>query len=99
MPFKKHKATKSLPSATRHSVLFSLLILVFIVWLLYRTLFHFPVWFDEIIGKAIFFGLPVSLYISLTGSSSIRQTYAPTKLYRGLLLGVAVGGIFGFAAT
>ncbi len=59
-------------------------------------MFNFPVWFDEIIGKAIFFGLPVWLYITLTGSDSVIKSFSPEKLKSGLLLGVAVGGIFGF---
>ncbi len=86
-------------SKTSSAAFFPLLFVVLLIWFLYRMLFHFPVWFDEIIGKAIFFGLPVSLYISLTGTQVIRQTYAVGRLYRGLLLGVLIGGVFGFAAT
>lgn len=96
----KSKAkSSSRPKKAPNIVFFPLLILVFIMWMVYRSTFHFPVWFDETIGKAIFFGFPVMLYVSLTRSQYVRETYAPNKLYRGLLLGVAVGGIYGFAAS
>lgn len=56
-------------------------------------------WFDEIIGKAIFFGLPVWLYLTITGSRSMRDTFAPEKIQPGLMVGLAVGGVFGFAGV
>jgi hypothetical protein len=70
-----------------------------IVWLIYRLVFQFPVWFDETIGKGLFFGLPVWLYISMTGQREIADTFAPFKIKPGLLLGVAAGGIFGFSVS
>lgn len=76
-----------------------LLTLTFIVWAIYRLYLPFPVWFDEIIAKAIFFGFPVWIYISATGSDEIPDTFAPGLLQPGLLLGVAVGGVFGFASA
>lgn len=96
-----HAKTRYQPSREikRHIAFVPLLFLVGMVWLVYRRLFAFPVWFDETIGKAIFFGLPVLLYISLTRSRSIQDTFAPHKIEPGLLLGIAVGGIFGFAGT
>lgn len=107
MPSRKHKRSVTLSQQTRsknqlgssHAPFFPLLLLVLVIWVLYRSLFHFPVWFDELIGKAIFFGLPVSLYISLAAGGAIRQTYAVGRLFRGLLVGVAIGGVFGFAAA
>ena len=83
----------------KHVMFVPLLSLVLVVWIVYRTLFHFPVWFDEIIGKAVFFGLPVWLYLTLTRSKSMLHTFAINRLEPGLLLGVTVGGIFGFAGT
>lgn len=77
-------------------VFFPLITLVLILWVLYRSMFNFPVWFDEILGKAIFFGLPVWLYVNLNQSDSILKSFSPEKLKSGLLLGIAVGGIFGF---
>jgi hypothetical protein len=77
-------------------VFFPLVILTLIFWFLYRSLFAFPVWFDETVGKAIFFGLPVWLYLSVGESKSVLETFALHKLKTGLLLGITVGGVFGF---
>ncbi len=77
-------------------VFFPLVILTLILWFLYRSLFSFPVWFDETVGKAIFFGLPVWLYLSINESKSVIKTFAPEKLKTGLLLGITIGGVFGF---
>lgn len=88
-----------MPSLNKNSnnvVFFPLLTLVLVLWVLYRGMFNFPIWFDEIIGKAIFFGLPVWLYVTLSGSDSVVKSLSPDKLKSGLLLGVAVGGVFGF---
>ena len=79
--------------------LLTLLVLVFIVWVIYRSLFKFPIWFDETVGKAIFFGLPVWLYMTLTKSKSMSQTFSLGRLFPGLFLGLAVGGIFGFSGV
>lgn len=98
MTSKKNKKTKSSINVT-HIAFVPLLFLVFVVWLIYRTLFKFPVWFDETIGKAIFFGLPVWLYLTLTKSKSMVQTFSLNKLFPGLFLGLAVGGIFGFSGV
>jgi len=109
MPSKlKHNSGKSVekqPSSakfavdTKHIAFFPLVILVFIIWCIYRYLFRFPVWFDESIGKAIFFGLPVWLYLSITRSKAMADTVHPRYLQSGLLMGLAVGGIFGFAGA
>lgn len=77
-------------------VFFPLVILTLLLWFLYRSLFSFPVWFDETIGKAIFFGLPVWLYLSVGEGKSVLDTFSPSKLKTGLLLGITVGGVFGF---
>jgi len=88
-------------SATRasHAAFVPLLVFCFLIWLIYRMLFRFPVWFDETVGKALFFALPVWLYISMTGDKSIVDTLRPSKLRPGLLLGLAVGGAYGFALS
>lgn len=83
----------------KHQAFWPLVILTFLVWFVYRAVFNFPVWFDESIGKALFFGLPVWLYISVNGTQSIVDTLAVSKFKSGLLLGIAVGGILGFAST
>lgn len=77
-------------------VFFPLVFLTLVLWFLYRGLFSFPVWFDETVGKALFFGLPVWLYLSVSDGKSILATFSPRKLKSGLLLGITVGGVFGF---
>jgi hypothetical protein len=59
----------------------------------------FPVEVDETVGKAVFFGLPVWLYVAATGTKEIPDTFSLKKLKPGLLLGIAFGGIFGFAGS
>lgn len=80
-------------------IFYPLVALTFLLWALYRRLFVFPVWFDEVLGKAVFFGLPVWLYINVTNNRSILNSFAKDKLKPGLLLGVAVGGIYGFVSS
>jgi hypothetical protein len=103
MPSKKTKKSSSdAPSSSAASqthVFYPLVALMFVIWMLYRFLFSFDIWFDEIIGKAIFFGLPVMLYISATKADHITETWAPEKLKPGLLLGLGVGGMFAFTAA
>jgi hypothetical protein len=82
-----------------HAAFFPILVLSFALWLVYRGVFHFPVVFDEVIGKAIFFGLPVWLYVLVSGFRKIGDTFAPYRIRRGLMLGLAVGGIFAFALS
>jgi hypothetical protein len=94
----KSRRTKSKGRAN-HTAFFPLLILSFVFWFIYRGVFQFPVLFDELIGKAIFFGLPVWLYILISGFQQIAETFAVHKIRRGLMLGVAVGGIYGFVAS
>ncbi|NCN50943.1 MAG: hypothetical protein GW762_00570 [Candidatus Pacebacteria bacterium] len=84
---------------SRHILFFPLLTLVLILWLLYRSLFNFPVWFDETIGKAVFFGLPVWVYVTITGYDKIIETFSSYKLREGLLMGIAIGGIYGFVMS
>lgn len=73
--------------------------LTLLLWVVYRSLFQFPVWFDETLGKAIFFGLPVWFYVSMTRVTEIPDALAFNKLKPGLLQGIAFGGVFGFAVT
>ncbi len=101
MPSKKKpkKSTVSAKAITSPMVFGPLLILAFILWVLYRAIFRFPVWFDETIGKAIFFGLPVWIYLSLTQDEAIIETFSIKKVNKGLLLGLALGGLYGFAGA
>jgi hypothetical protein len=86
-------------SASRHLAFWPLVAVTLLLWVFYRSLFHFPVWFDESVGKAIFFALPVWLYMSLSGAREIRDTFDLSRLNKGLLLGLALGGVFGFAGS
>lgn len=75
------------------------LFLTLFLWFMYRSLFSFPVWFDETVGKALFFGLPVWFYMLITGAKQITDTLNWSRFHRGLWLGLAIGGLFGFAAA
>lgn len=93
-----HTVSVAGPKAS-YAAFIPLLIITCLIWYVYRAVFTFPVWFDETIGKALFFGLPVWLFVTLSGNKKIAETFAISKLWPGLLLGVAVGGIFGFATS
>lgn len=99
MPSTKHQKLPQKKHKEIHVGFFPFVTLVLVTWVLYRSLFNFPVWFDETVGKAVFFGLPVWLYITMSGSKTIPETFAGYKLKSGLLLGIATGGILGFAAS
>ena len=86
-------------SQHRHHQFLPLLSVTFIIWLLYRILFVFPVWFDESIGKFIFFGLPVWLYVIVAQTRVIFNSMSAKKLIPGLYLGLAFGGLYGFIGT
>lgn len=98
MPLKKLK-TKALLRKQKNEAFLPILLLTFLLWLFYRSIFHFPVWFDESLGKLIFFALPVLWYLALSNDRRILASFALPKLKPGLLLGLAIGGVFGFAAT
>lgn len=83
-------------SMERHKIFIPLLLILFLIWTLYRVLFAFPVWFDETLGKLVFFGLPVWLYIVVVQTKIIESTLQFKKLIPGLYVGLAVGGLYGF---
>lgn len=98
----KRRSTKKTAQPNRHvrhTAFFPLLLVSFVFWLVYRGMLRLPVLFDELIGKAIFFGLPVWLYILISGFQDIAETFAPSKMKRGLMIGIAVGGVYGFVAS
>lgn len=101
MPSKKSKSkTKRRQSQQqKHQLFWPLLVLIFIFWFLYRMLFSFSVFFDELVGKAIFFAFPVLIYLTITGFSATMETLSFAKLKRGLLIGLVIGGILGFVAV
>lgn len=78
-------------------VLFSALVsLTLSFWILYRYLFNFSVLFDETFGKAVFFGLPVLIFVNSSRNKKIIKALDYQQLFRGLLRGLAYGGIIGF---
>lgn len=99
MRSKRKQQTNPSPRSQALIAFYPILVLTLILWVLYRSLFVFPVWFDEIFGKALFFGFPVWLFVTISGASFIKDTFAPHKLHSGLLLGIAVGGVFGFTTS
>jgi hypothetical protein len=101
MPSKRKKESQVLTFSTKadHLSFWPFLVLTLLIWVSYRSIFRFPIWFDEIVGKAIFFGLPVWLYLQISRSKKIVDTMAPEKINSGLLLGIAIGGLYGFAGS
>ncbi len=69
------------------------------MWILYRSLFSFPVIFDETLGKGLFFGLPIWIYLSAANQTNIIESLSLAKLKSGLLKGLAIGGVFGFVGV
>lgn len=101
MPSQKRKKPtkfKNIPKVN-HKALWPIIILVGVLWFVYRALFNFGVFFDETIGKAIFFGFPVWLYLSVSNFREIVDSMDFKKMHKGMLLGIAYGGIYGFAAA
>lgn len=94
-----HKHTTPQNSNDFQLLFFPIVILSLILWVAYRSLFTFPVWFDETLGKALFFGLPVWFFVVITNYRKVGETFAFKKLYPGLFLGLAVGGIYGFVTS
>ncbi|MFZ5376559.1 MAG: hypothetical protein ACOZAN_02710 [Patescibacteria group bacterium] len=86
-------------SGKNHFLFLPFVFLVFILWVVYRSLFSFEVWFDELIGKAVFLGMPVWLYMTATSSFQIAESFSLQKIKRGLWMGIAIGGIYGFIAA
>lgn len=101
MPLQKNKKPtkfKNIPKIN-HKFFWPWVTLTLIMWFVYRALFDFGVLFDESIGKAIFFGFPVWLYISVSNFQGIAESLDLKKLHKGMLLGIAYGGIYGFAGA
>jgi len=94
------KSTQPSQSAlSSRSIFWSLLLLSLGLWVAYRALFSFPVWFDETIGKALFFGLPVWIYVVATNFKQVGASFGSNRLENGLLLGLAIGGAYGFVTA
>src|SRR6266498_2255971 len=95
----KRTRTKITGSRKPNKGLFwALLLLSFLSLLAYRLLFFFPVWFDEIVAKAVIFGFPFLLYVLLSRRSVTAFGINPRRFWLGIYLGLALGGSFGFLA-
>ncbi|MCA9373298.1 hypothetical protein KC921_04355 [Candidatus Woesebacteria bacterium] len=95
-----HKPTAD-PSALLkdHILFFPILVVVAALWYAYRWLFAFPTWFDETLGKAVFFGLPVWIYIVVSKQKKLLDPLRLSQLQKGMLLGLALGGVYGFVTS
>lgn len=84
----------------QHRYFLHLVVILFFIWSLYRILFvGIPVVIDETIAKIIFFALPAALYIVLTQAPLLYDELHSRKLFPGIFLGLAFGGLFGFVGT
>ncbi|PWU23766.1 hypothetical protein C5B42_01925 [Candidatus Cerribacteria bacterium 'Amazon FNV 2010 28 9'] len=98
---KKSLPKRSSSVALTHSQMsffWVLLILSFLALLLYRVLFTFPVWVDEVIMKLFVFGLPFILFARSVKKSPEFFGLGLRRFWPGAFYGLAMGGIFGFVA-
>lgn len=73
-----------------------LILSLFMIWAAYRWLIIMPIWFDELVAKAIVFGLPVVWLAARSRFMAKEIGLGPHQLMPGLFLGLAVGGLYGF---
>jgi hypothetical protein len=78
---------------------FFFMLTLFFVWLGYRAFFPLPVWFDEGVAKALVFGVPVVFFASSSHFISKEMGLDQEQFFPGLFLGLAVGGLYGFAGV
>ncbi|HNQ16521.1 MAG TPA: hypothetical protein PKH60_00290 [Candidatus Woesebacteria bacterium] len=98
-PNNSNLATTPEKLLNEHVLFFPLLLVAVIAWYAYRWLFSFPVWFDETLGKAFFFGLPVWFYTVVSKRKDVLEPLRFSIFQQGLLLGVALGGLYGFITS
>lgn len=91
-------ARKKVSTPKNILVLFQIIGL-FIVWALYRSLFVFPDWFDEIFAKGVVFGLPSLLYARNALRGREKLGLSPDRFWCGMYMGLLVGGIYGFVGA
>lgn len=65
---------------------------------LYRSTVVSPVWFDELVLKALIFGFPVWLYAIVSKRHSSFFGLEASRFWPGAINGLAIGGILGFVA-
>ena len=95
MPLKN----KSKTALNSFSLFAALLVLSLFLWFIYRSIFSFPVIFDETIGKALFFGLPILIFVNMTSDETVAESISLPKIKPGLMKGLAFGGLFGFVGV
>ncbi|HAV15076.1 MAG TPA: hypothetical protein DCX25_01990 [Candidatus Pacebacteria bacterium] len=97
---KKHSTQSSKPSKKHSDFTRSTLQIlgIFVVWALYRILFHFPEWVDEGIAKALVFGIPVWLYCRSHRRGEDRLGLSNKHFWPGMFLGLLIGGLYQFLA-
>lgn len=92
--------TRKKTSQTHNPALFWMIVgFTLVMWILYRSLFEFPVWFDETIGKALFFGVPVWLFVVIAQAREVIDPWVPQRFNVGSLRGLAYGGVIGFIGS
>jgi hypothetical protein len=72
------------------------LALVFGVWVFYRLITHFPTWFDEIIAKALVFGVPAMVYTCGVKNGHDRMGFNNKLFWKGMFSGLMIGGLYEF---
>src|SRR5260221_9955755 len=98
MKRRSHVAPTLTQETPRKGLFWFLVLLSFASLVWYRSVFHFPVWFDEIFAKAILFGLPFLIYAILTRQSVTLFGLSSRRFWTGAYVGLALGGVFGFVA-
>ena len=98
---KHNQTTSQVPQQllSQHILFFPMVFFTLILWYGYRWLFSFPVWFDESLGKAFFFGLPVWIYVVASKAKVVVEPLRFSIMKEGLLLGIALGGMYGFITS
>lgn len=77
---------------------FFFMLTLLLVWVGYRSFFQgLPVWFDEGVAKALIFGVPVVWFASQSRFIANELGLNEDQFLPGMFLGIAVGGLYGFA--
>lgn len=95
---KRRNSTQSASHRPNTPLFWFLLALAFVSLVVYRAFFNLPVWFDEVVAKAMIFGLPFLAYVLISRKSVASFGMEPRKFWLGAYLGLALGGSFGFVA-
>lgn len=78
------------------SLFISLVVFSFIALFLYRFLITAPIWFDEVLFKAIIFGAPLWIFALKIRRGASFFHFERKHFWVGAFNGLAIGGIFGF---